>query len=215
MARSGVGELTLVDLDDVCVTNVNRQIHALDGEIGRSKVDAMASRVRLINPEATVHATAAYFTADNAESILNTRFDHVIDAIDNVANKCLLIAECRRREIPIITCGGAGGLQSGLGIQVKDLSRSTNDRLLKEVRQRLRRQHDFPADMNALFGVNSVFSNEKPVYPWNDGSVCETRENGADLKLDCASGFGTATFVTGAVGFAAAEYVVRQLAKVP
>jgi len=212
LARSGIGELTLIDLDDLCVTNVNRQLHALDGTIGASKVGAMAERVRAINPAANVHAVGEFFTAANADALLTAPFDFVVDAIDNVANKCLLLAECHRRKIPAITCGGAGGLQSGLGLRIDDLALSTHDNLLKQVRKNLRKEFGFPADPKSGFGIPAVFSTASPVFPWADGSVCDSREAGTELKLDCASGFGTATFVTGALGLAAAEHVARRIA---
>lgn len=215
LTRSGIGHITLVDMDDICVTNVNRQLHALDGSIGESKVDAIAKRIRAINPEAEVNAVGEFFTEFNAEQILGAGFDYVVDAIDNVTNKCLLIAESRKRQIPIVTCGGAGGLQSGLGIRIDDLARSTNDSLLKLVRKKLRREHAFPSIMAEPFGVTAAYSTGSPVYPWRDGSVCKNKEEGSALQLDCASGFGTATFVTGAIGFAAAEHVIRTLADQP
>lgn len=213
LARSGVGALTLVDLDDVCVTNVNRQIHALDGTIGHPKVEAMAARVRAINPHARVCPVAAFFTRENAAGLLATPFAHVVDAIDDVPNKSLLIAACRERGIPMLTCGGSGGRQSGLGIQVTDLTRARHDRLLRQLRRHLRREHGFPKEREREFGVPAVCLGAPPVYPWSDGRVGDRKESGTELKLDCASGFGTATFVTGALGFAAAEYVVRAIVR--
>lgn len=212
LARSGVGQLTVVDMDDVCVTNVNRQIHALDETIGKSKVSAIAERARQINPVINCAEIAEFFTAANADRLLDSKPDHVIDAIDNVANKCLLIVKCREREIPVITCGGAGGLRSGVEVKIDDLARTTNDALLKQVRKNLRKDHGFPNDPKRKFRIPAVYSAETPVYPWADGTVCNTKEAGTDLKLDCASGFGTAAFVTGAFGFAAAEHVVRRIA---
>lgn len=212
LARSGVGTLTLIDLDDLCVTNVNRQLHALDGTIGTAKVAAMAERARAINPTLDARPIAEFFTAANAARLLSESFDFVVDAIDNVANKCLLLAECHRRDHPVITCGGAGGLQSGLGLQLNDLAHSTHDNLLKQVRRVLRKEHSFPEDPREAFGITAIHSVAAPVFPWADGSVCDTREAGSELRLDCASGFGTASFVTGAMGLAAAEHVVKQLA---
>ena len=212
LARSGIGEMTLIDLDDLCVTNVNRQLHALDGTIGTPKVEAMAERLRRINPALQLRLVPEFFTSANADTLLANGFDHVIDAIDNVPNKCLLLSECQRREIPVITCGGAGGLRSGLGLRVTDLAKATHDGLLRHVRKTLRREHGFPSDPASSFGIPAVFSSAAPIYPWADGSVCATREAGSELKLDCASGFGTATFVTGALGLAAAEHVVHAVA---
>ncbi len=213
LARSGVGRLTLVDLDDICVTNINRQLHALDGQIGKFKVDAMAERVRLIHPDCEIQTRNEFFTPQSAESILGGDYNYVVDAIDAVAHKALLIAECRQRGLPIVTCGGAGGKRSAAAVQVDDLGFATNDRLLKMVRKRLRQEHGFSRDEKEPFGVRAVFSTENAVYPWADGQVCATPEPGSELRLNCDAGLGTATFVTGTFGFAAAGEVVSAIAR--
>ena len=209
LARSGLGTLTLVDLDDVCISNVNRQLHAVTGEFGKPKVEVMAARVRLINPDGAVHAKQMLFTAATAESILGAQFDCVLDAIDDTAMKALLIARCCERKIPVVTTGGAGGRRDSTAIRVDDLARTTHDGLLANVRKVLRTEHNFPRDPKTKFGVPCVFSPEPQVFPASDGSVCATPEAGAKLRLDCRSGYGTATFVTGAFGFAAAAEVVK------
>lgn len=211
IARSGVGEITMIDLDDICVTNVNRQLHALDGQIGRSKAGAMAERVAAIHPDCDVVVHEKFFTAETAEQLLEPNYDVVIDAIDTVEHKALLISECRKREIPVVVCGGAGGKRDATAIRAADLARATNDPLLKQVRKKLRREFGFPRDEKADFGVRAIFSNENPVFPWSDGTVRETTEPGAELRLNCDSGFGTATFVTGGFGFAAAGEAIRIL----
>jgi tRNA A37 threonylcarbamoyladenosine dehydratase len=214
LARSGVGRLTLVDLDEVCVSNVNRQLPALDGHIGRPKVEVLAERVRAINPEIAIEPLPHFFTASTADRLLAPRYDAVVDAIDDVANKCLLIARCRELGTPLVTCGGAGGRRDPTRVRTADLANATHDRLLGEVRRRLRREFGFPPD-GLPFGVACVYSSEPPVYPQPDGSVCATRppeQTGADLRLNCDAGFGTATFVTGAFGFAAAAWVVGRIA---
>ena len=212
LARSGVGRITLVDLDDICVTNVNRQLHAVTGEIGRSKVVVMAERIRAIHPGCDVQCHEQFFTSETSAELLEPGFDFVIDAIDTVEHKSLLIARCRELGIPIVTCGGAGGKRDATAIRVTDLSRATNDPLLKQVRKRLRREHAFPKESEGDFGVSAVYSLENPVFPWADGKVCESREPNSNLRLNCDSGFGTATFVTGGFGFAAASEAIRALA---
>lgn len=212
LARSGIGALTLVDLDDVCISNVNRQLHALDGELGRPKVEVMARRVKLINPECAVHPVHSFFLKSNADEILSVTFDHVVDAIDRPSLKCLLIARCRERQIPVITAGGAGGRRDPTAIQTADLAFSSHDALLQEVRRGLRKEYGFPRG-NEPFGVECVFSREAPVFPAGDGTVCNERPASPDLRLDCRSGFGTASFVTGAFGLVAASRVVRHLAE--
>jgi tRNA A37 threonylcarbamoyladenosine dehydratase len=212
LARSGVGRLTLVDMDDVCVSNVNRQIHALDGEFKKGKVDVIAARAHAINPECDAIPIREYLVNTNAERILSGNFDFVFDAIDSPREKCLLIALCGERRIPIITAGGAGGRRDPTRVRVADLARSEGDRLLQAVRKSLRADHAFPRGTKK-FGVECVFSDEPPVYPRQDGTVCATRDAGADLRLDCRSGFGTATFVTGTFGFVAAARIVERLAR--
>ena len=128
LARSGVGQLTLVDLDEICISNVNRQLHALNADVGRAKVEVMAERVRGINPECDVRPLPEFFTESNAEALLNTRYDFVVDAIDSLANKCRLIALCRDKKIPIVTCGGAGGRQDPTQVRVADLADTSHDR---------------------------------------------------------------------------------------
>ncbi|MFN7141988.1 MAG: tRNA cyclic N6-threonylcarbamoyladenosine(37) synthase TcdA [Limisphaerales bacterium] len=212
LARTAIGELTLIDLDEVCVSNVNRQLHALDGEVGNAKVDAMARRVHAINPEAKVHIIQEFFTNANADELLAPRFDFVLDAIDNVPNKCLLIAKCRELGIPVVTTGGAGGRRDATQIQVADLALTTHDALLQSVRKKLRDEFGFPKEPKKLFGVDCVFSTEPQVYPHSDGTVCAQREAGSDLRLNCDSGYGTATYLTGTFGFIAAQRGVEKLA---
>ncbi len=211
LARSGVGELTLVDLDDVCISNVNRQLHALDGELGKPKVEVMARRVHAINPDCIVHPLQAFFLKSNASAILQTRFDAVLDAIDSPARKCLLIALCRERGIPVITTGASAGRRDPSAVHVTDLAFSSHDRLLQEVRKKLRTRHGFPRG-NEPFGVDCVLSREPVVYPGKGGAVCDQRGPEPDLRLDCDSGFGTASFVTGTFGFVAASRIVQWIA---
>ncbi|MBI2511609.1 MAG: tRNA threonylcarbamoyladenosine dehydratase [Opitutae bacterium] len=212
LARSGVGALTLVDLDDVCVTNTNRQSHALADTVGRPKVAVLAERVRAINPECRVTAHTEFFTTQSAERLLAARYHWLVDAIDGMSNKALLIAACCERRQPVLTIGGAGGKRDATRIRVGDLGAAQGDDLLRYVRRKLRRDHGFARGEGQIYGVPCVYSNEKPVYPWADGTCATEQEPGSSLKLDCASGFGTGVFVTGAFGFAAAGEVVRQIA---
>jgi tRNA A37 threonylcarbamoyladenosine dehydratase len=210
LVRSGVGKLTLVDLDSICVTNANRQIHALDGQIGREKIAAMAERLKLINPQVVIHEVLEFFTENTADQLLDSGFDVVVDAIDSVQSKCLLIAICRDRKIPLVVSGGAGGKSDPTAVSRHDLAFATNDRLLKLVRKRLRRDYGFPSEPSREpFGIAAVFSTENAMYPWSNGTVCEVPEPGSALQLDCESGFGTAAQVTGTFGFAAAAEAIR------
>jgi tRNA A37 threonylcarbamoyladenosine dehydratase len=211
LARSAVGQITLVDLDDVCISNVNRQLHALTGTFGKPKVEVMAERVRLINPECQVNARQEFFLASNAEAILSTPFDYVFDAIDRVSMKALLIALCVKKNIPVITAGGAGGRRDPAAIEVTDLAFSANDRLLKHVRKELRAKHGF-SQADKTFGVECVFSREPVLFAQKDGSVSCERGDTTDFRIDCSTGFGTASFVTGTFGLVAASRIVQNIA---
>ncbi len=208
LARSGVGALTLIDLDDVCVTNVNRQLPALDGQIGRPKAVVLAERVAAINPACRVRALTEYFTAATAEDQLSADFACVVDAIDDVSNKALLIAGCVRRGLPCVTAGGAGGKRDATRLRTGDLGESGGDDLLKQVRKKLRREHGFAGGEGNRYGVRAVWSAERPVFPWADGTCSADPEPGSNLRLDCASGFGTAAWVTGAFGLVVAQAAI-------
>jgi tRNA threonylcarbamoyladenosine dehydratase len=211
LARSGIGALTLVDLDEICVTNMNRQLHATEATVGLAKVAAMADRIRSFAPGCRVNAMQEFFTAENAGRILGGGFDCVVDAIDSPSKKARLIAACRECGLRVVTTGGAGGRRDPTKLQVLDLALTFRDNLLQEVRKLLRKRHGFPHGCEP-FGVDCVFSSEEPVYPHTDGTVCATREAGSDLRLDCDSGYGTASFVTGAFGLAVAAVVVEKIA---
>jgi tRNA A37 threonylcarbamoyladenosine dehydratase len=203
LARSAVGHITMVDLDDICVSNINRQLHALEGVVGRSKATIMAERVHAINPACDVRAVHEFFNERTADEILETRFDWVLDAIDQLANKCLLIARCRQKEIPIVASGGAGGRKNPLAIQIADLSQISGDALLQQTRKRLREEHGFSRNPKESLKVPCVFSREPPVYP----PGCQSGQ-----RISCDSGYGAASFVTGAFGLAAASVIVSNIA---
>jgi tRNA A37 threonylcarbamoyladenosine dehydratase len=208
LARSGIGCLTLVDLDDVCISNVNRQLPALTGSFGKPKVDVLAERVALIHPGCRVQPVRELFTPSNADRLLDLGFDFLFDAIDGVSHKCHLIAGCMKRRVRVLTAGSAGGRRDPTRIEIVDLNRASHDRLLAQVRKKLRGDHGFTRWEGKRFGVDCVLSREEVVYPQSDGTVCGKREPGSDRRLDCQSGYGTASFVTGAFGFAAAGYIV-------
>jgi len=212
LARTGIGGLTLVDMDEVCLSNVNRQIHAMDGTVGRSKAAALAERIARIAPECRVDCEEVFFTEATMQRLLASRYDYIIDAIDATKHKCLLIAEARKRGLKLITCGGAGGCVHPASIRVDDLSRTINDPLLLQVRKKLRREYGFPRLSRQKFKIDCVYSSELPLFPQSDGSVSCQRESGADYRLNCDAGFGSATFVTGTVGFFLAAEVVRRIA---
>ena len=133
LARSGVGQITMIDMDDICVTNINRQLPALSGNIGKLKTEVMAERVKLINPECVVNIIDDFISPDNQAEYLNRGYDYVIDAIDSVKTKAAMIAYCKRNKIKIITIGGAGGQTDPSKIQITDLSKTIQDPLLAKV----------------------------------------------------------------------------------
>lgn len=212
LARSGIGSLTLVDMDEVCLSNVNRQIHAMDGTIGQTKASALAARVKKIAPECAVVCEEVFFTESTMARLLEPEYDTIIDAIDATKHKCLLIAEARKRRLNLITCGGAGGCIDPGRIKIQDLARTINDPLLLQVRKKLRRDYGFPKLSRQKFKIDCVYSDEPPVFPQADGSVACEREPGTDYRLNCDAGFGSATFVTGTVGFFLAAEVVKRIA---
>lgn len=217
LARSGIGHLTLVDLDEICLTNINRQLHAMDGQIGRQKTEAMAERVRAIHPQADVAIDPCFFHPRTAERILGPGFDAVIDAIDDTPNKAFLLAELCRRGIPAVTCGGAGGRRDATRIRTVDLAFTGKDPLLHQVRRALRREHGFPpVPMGAKpqpMGIDAVFSDEVPVFLQCDGSVTAERPADTPSRLTCATGMGTVAHVTAGFGMIAASRVLERLAK--
>ena len=211
LARSGVGALTLVDLDEVCVTNINRQLHALTETVSRAKVEVMADRIRAINPVCRVTAEQKFFNAQTSTELFAPKFDFVLDAIDDVTNKVLLLVRCRENHFPVVACGGAGGRRELTSVRLGDLSKASHDKLLSEVRRKLRQEHGYPAGQSAM-DVPCVYSVERTIFPQPDGSVCEMRSAAADgARLNCNGGLGSATFVTGAFGFAAAGFIVRKI----
>ncbi|MGV8922153.1 MAG: tRNA threonylcarbamoyladenosine dehydratase [Thermomonas sp.] len=216
LARSGIGKLTLVDADDLCVSNTNRQLPALEGQYGRTKVEAMAERCRAINPDITLDLQARFLIPANLDDVLGGGFDLVLDACDSFRSKVEAIVYCRRRKQPIITVGSAGGRSDVTQVRVRDLSRTEHDAMLSLIRRKLRGEFNFPKNHDRYFGVPAVYSLENVRYPQADGSVCGIRpklDNDASLKLDCGAGLGAATHVTGAFAFAAVGKALEVLLK--
>lgn len=228
LARSAVGKITMIDLDNLAESNVNRQIHALTDTLGKAKVTALHERIMQINPYCTVIEVEDFLTPDNvAQMIGEDRFDYVIDAIDNVRAKVALIAYCREHKAPLLTVGGAGGQIDPTRIEIRDLCRTEQEPLLAKVRKRLRAWHRFPRGTKNKFGIDAVFSTEPLRFP--EGEVCEIdTEDAADgldgvdadgrkqdagvTGLNCA-GFGSAMVVTAAFGLVAAGFVLRKIAE--
>lgn len=223
LVRNGIGQITLIDLDDICVTNINRQIHALTDTVGESKVDVMADRIKQINPDCIVNTIEDFVTIENLSELMNNNYDYVIDAIDSVDIKTRLIAHCKRNKLPIITIGGAGGQVDPSKIAITDLSKTYQDPLLAKVKNQLRREFNFPrADIakasKRKFSIDAVFSTEQLRYPNELGDVCLAKPDTSDnnnsaMRLDCSGGFGATTHVTATFAFFAVSRAIDKLLK--
>lgn len=201
LARSGVGRLTLIDLDHVAESNVNRQVHAIEATLGQAKVLAMGERIATINPDCVVVCIEEFIAPENVATLLPA-CDVVLDCIDDVKAKAALIAHCRRAKRAVITTGGAGGRTDPTKIRIDDLARTTQDALASKLRARLRKEYGFPRDAKKKFGVPCVFSDEPIRRPQT--LACDLDEAGLH-GLNCA-GYGSSVAVTAGFGCAAAAH---------
>jgi tRNA threonylcarbamoyladenosine dehydratase len=198
LARSAVGRLTLVDLDHIAESNINRQVHALTETLGAAKVRALAARIASINPACEVACIEEFITPDNAAALMPNNASVVIDCIDQVRAKAALAAWCKSQGITLITCGAAGGKTDAARIAIKDLADATQDPLLARMRVRLRKEYGFAAAGKKL-NVAAVYSNE-PMRIGNDFD--------ASAGINCA-GFGSAMHVTATMGLMAAGWAIN------
>lgn len=204
LARSGIGRLTLVDMDHVAESNINRQLPALESTLGRAKIDVLAERVRDISPGCGIECIDEFVTLSNLEHLLPAS-DWVMDCIDSARIKSALIAYCRRNSRKIITAGAAGGQVDPTRVRVSDLRRTEQDALLARTRRQLRQDYGFSGNPKRAFGVPAVWSDE-PV------SVVAQCGEQTDGSLNCA-GYGACMPVTAGFGLAAAAHVLRALAE--
>ena len=207
LARSAIGQITLIDLDMVAESNVNRQIHALDEAFGKAKTDAMSERIRAINPACMVETIEDFVTPDNVETLLGRDFDCVVDAIDQVRTKAAMIAWSTTHGVPLVTAGGAGGQTDPARIEIADLARTVQDPLLAKVRSLLRREYGFTRDPKKKFGIPAVYSSEPVRYP-DTGARCDVAASPAGLN--CA-GYGSSVCVTASFGLFAASEALRYI----
>ncbi len=216
LARSGVGALTLIDLDHVAESNINRQVHALTETLGQSKIAAMAQRIQGINPACHVTLIDDFLTPDNVAQVLPAELTVVLDCTDQVVAKVAMVLQSRTRKQPLIVCGGAGGKTNSLALQVGDLSEATHDALLGRMRNILRREHRFARAANAAgkalkrvpkMGVRVLWVSQPTRLP----EVWQQNADGHALQgLSCA-GYGSTVTVTAAMGFAAAAEAVNTI----
>jgi len=220
LARSGIGELTLMDFDHIAVSNVNRQLHAIEDNFGKSKSEAMAERVRQINPSIKLNVIDEFLTPDNLDTHLHKNAENpyfvVLDATDDVKMKISLAAYCEARDeigrvrnversdkktavIPVVICGGAGGKIDPSRIKAADLAKTTQDPVLSKIRYALRKEYGFSSDPKKKLGITAIYSDEP-------------RQGVASGGLSCA-GYGSAVTVTATFGFVAAAEVLKLLQK--
>ncbi|MGK5082594.1 tRNA threonylcarbamoyladenosine dehydratase [Bdellovibrionota bacterium FG-1] len=217
LARSGVGELSLVDFDEICITNFNRQLHALNGLVGEKKAEVLAERVRKIHPQAKAHAVVQFYNERLSDEIFGRKPDLILDCIDSITSKCHLLDQCRKRDIPVISAMGTGGRMDPTQIKVSDLGRTSNDSLARAVRQILRAQYGFPESGD--YGIQAVYSTETPRKPFGlqyDGGkgfrcVCPQNDNEFFNCDNRSLIWGNASFVTGAVGLNMAALAVQRI----
>lgn len=207
LVRSGVGEISLVDMDEICISNINRQIHALQSTIGQTKIEVMQKRLLDINPQVKIHTLFDFFDEKTTHILTLAKYDYIIDAIDSVKPKALLHVKARELEIPIICIGASGARIDATKITIGDLNKSINDRLLKQLKKKLRREHGFSKFEKRPFKIPTVFSTEL---------VLDTEAEGCDLKSgkikNCQSGLGSASFITASFALFATNYVINQIA---
>ncbi len=219
LTRSGVGSLVLVDFDDVCVTNSNRQLHALKGNIGKSKAAVMAERLRLASPTASIEAVPKFYAADTSEELLSGQVDFVVDAIDNLTAKAHLLATCVQRGIPVVACMGAAARLDPTRVRTSDLADTEVCPFARDVRGILRKKYGFTIERNRPTGIAAVWSAESPIDPspltYDEGQgfvcVCPNKDNGLQSCDRRARIDGSMSFVTGTFGLVAASVVVRAL----
>jgi tRNA A37 threonylcarbamoyladenosine dehydratase len=217
LVRSGIGHLTLVDFDEICITNTNRQLQALTGAVGKKKAEILKERLEKINPQARIDTQVVFYNETNSESLLQLKPNFIIDAIDNVTAKCHLIASAVKNQIKIITCGGAGGRLDPSQIKIADLSETYHDHLAQTLRKLLRQKYAFPREKEGAFGVPCVFSTEDLMEP-----KTLTYDKGQGFKCVCPHGandlhscerrnvvYGSASFITGTFGFFMTSWVIN------
>ena len=219
IARAGVGRITVIDFDEICITNANRQLHALQGLVGHKKAKVIAERLQKVNPQAKVEAISLFYNKDTSAEIFALKPDYIVDAIDNLTAKTHLLNECRSKGMKVITSGSASGKMDPTRIKIIDLAETNIDPLSHSVRKILRQEYGFPNGPKDKFQIPCVFSDEVPMQP-----VELKYDNGQGFKCVCPQGeldphgclhrsviYGNAGFVTGAFGLAMASWVVRDI----
>jgi tRNA threonylcarbamoyladenosine dehydratase len=210
LCRAGIGRIVIVDFDDICLTNVNRQIHAMEGTVGRAKTQVMAERMRLINPRADIVPYKDFYSSENSDFLLSSNYDYVVDAIDHITSKLHLIRSCRERDIPIVSSMGAAAKLDPTKIRVADISETRNCRMARSVRKLLKRQ-------GIESGVKVVFSTEEYREPESKDGGCKGNcicPNKDDQRFSCEHRrviLGSSSFIPPIFGLTMAGVVVNDL----
>ena len=211
LARSAIGHLTLIDLDNVAESNINRQIQALSSTVGMAKIEALKQRIAQINPFCQVTLVEDFIDVENIPAMIaDKNIDYVVDAIDSVKPKAALIAWCSANKMPLVVVGGAGGQIDPTKVEIRDLARTEQEPLLKKVRKILRAQYGFSRGEKQKYHIDAVFSMEPLRYP-DAGDACAVDPNSI-TGLNCA-GFGSSMVVTATFGMVTAGQVLRRLAE--
>jgi len=219
LARNAIGKMTLIDMDVVAESNINRQLPAMTSTLGKNKIDVMADRIREINPDCEITLIDDFITKENLDDYIGdgkeSTIDYVIDCIDNSRVKAALIAWCKRRKIKIITLGGAGGQTDPSKIKVSDLCKTEHDPLLSKTRKLLRQDYNFSQNIKRRFAIPCIYSPEHLKYPMISGEISNKKPiTGSEPKdLSCAGGIGSSVMVTASFAFIATAYVLEKIAQ--
>ncbi|ASY30953.1 tRNA threonylcarbamoyladenosine dehydratase [Taylorella equigenitalis] len=211
LVRSGVGKITMVDMDHIAESNINRQVHALDSTLGLAKIEALKNRLLEVQPDCKFNLIDDFFTTQNVEEIIATQKpDIFIDCIDEARVKVAIALACERVQIPLLMAGGAGGKTDVFSLQTSDIAHVQNDNLLKRVRDILRKEHGFPSSSefyrNQDMGFQTVWFRQKAMMP----SLWANRNS--PQGLSCA-GYGSLVSITGTMGFALAQIALEIIIK--
>ena len=208
LVRSGFRKVILVDFDDICMSNTNRQLHTQSSTIGKLKGEVLKERFLSISPEAQIEYIDERFSSDSIEIVFQSKPDIVVDAIDDANLKAILIDYCRSNEIKVVVSGASGGRTNPMSLRLDDLTQTKYDPLLSRVRKLLRQKYGFPRGQKK-FNVPSVYSIEDPYFPTEDGCVTQDQTSTVKGPMDCASGFGAVTHLTGSIGFLLAHACIE------
>lgn len=213
LARSGIGQITLIDPDEVSESNINRQLVALESTIGKGKAEVLVERIKQINPECQVTVIEDLLKPENTRELISKDFDYVIDAIDSARSKAALIRHCKSNKIKLICVGGAGGKIDTTQITIADITKTHNDPLLAKTRSILRYDYNFSRNPKRKYQIPCVYSTEQAAYPMPDGTITQAKpDSERALKMACDVGMGSVTHVTATFANMAVGQVLAKLA---